>query len=233
MFTELNKQMAPLKVMKSSETIGQIAKAMSQLQSEINNPANTALNPFYKSKYAPLPEVLNVARPILGKFGLAVIQNPYNDENFVYITTLVIHESGEWLETNPLQLKPEKNTPQGVGSAITYGRRYSLSAVLGLASEEDDDGNSNEPTSGKPTKGKAKNTEDKPEATPTQEELKPILQKVMSMAKSKAAQSDEIKSQVQAVLVKYHASGNPNKITEIDKANECLKDLENIKTEDK
>ena len=58
--------------------------------------------------------------------------------------TLLLHESGEWIETEPLQMKLEKNTPQGVGSAVTYGRRYQISSVLGLASEEDDDGEANE-----------------------------------------------------------------------------------------
>lgn len=128
--------------MQKSESIKNLAIALSKFQSEVENPKNTADNPFYHSKYAPLQDVLNTVRPLLSKHGLSVIQSPAGDGQSVSITTLLIHESGEWIEFDPLILKAEKMTPQGAGSAITYGRRYALSAVLGISSEDDDDGNS-------------------------------------------------------------------------------------------
>lgn len=128
--------------MQKSESIKNLAIALSKFQSEVENPKNTADNPFYHSKYAPLQDVLNTVRPLLSKHGLSVIQSPAGDGQSVSITTLLIHESGEWIEFDPLVLKAEKMTPQGAGSAITYGRRYALSAVLGISSEDDDDGNS-------------------------------------------------------------------------------------------
>lgn len=128
--------------MNKSESIKNLAVALSKFQSEVENPKNTADNPFYHSKYAPLQDVLNTVRPLLSKHGLSVIQSPAGDGQSVSITTLLIHESGEWIEFDPLILKAEKMTPQGAGSAITYGRRYALSAVLGISSEDDDDGNS-------------------------------------------------------------------------------------------
>jgi hypothetical protein len=127
--------------MQKSDSIKNIAKALAAFQSEVKNPVNTADNPFFKSKYAPLQDILNLVRPLLSKHGLSVLQIPSGDGEKIIITTLLMHESGEWIETCPLILKPDKPTAQGAGSAITYGRRYSLSAVLGISSEDDDDGN--------------------------------------------------------------------------------------------
>lgn len=128
--------------MQKSESIKNLAIALSKFQSEVENPKNTADNPFYRSKYAPLQDVLNTVRPLLSKHGLSVVQSPAGDGELISITTLLLHESGEWIEFDPLVLKAEKVTPQGAGSMITYGRRYALSAVLGISSEDDDDGNS-------------------------------------------------------------------------------------------
>ena len=127
--------------MQTSESIKNIAKAMAQFQSEVKNPANTANNPFFNSKYAPLNDVLNLVRPILTKHGLSVLQSPSGDGEHIAVTTLIIHESGEWIESDPLTLRADKATAQGAGSAITYARRYALSAMLGISSEDDDDGN--------------------------------------------------------------------------------------------
>ncbi len=122
--------------------IKNIASALLEVQREIKNPSNTATNPFFKSKYAPLPDILNCIRPILTKNGILLIQNTgSNEAGDVYIQTKLIHTSGEIIETDKLLLKPDKNTAQGIGSAITYGRRYQLTALLGISSEDDDDGN--------------------------------------------------------------------------------------------
>ena len=127
--------------MRTSESIKNISKAMAQFQAEVKNPANTANNPFFKSKYAPLNDVLNLVRPILTKHGLSVLQSPSGDGEHITVTTLITHESGEWIESDPLTLKADKATAQGAGSAVTYARRYALSAMLGISSEDDDDGN--------------------------------------------------------------------------------------------
>ena len=127
--------------MQRSESIKNIAKALAQFQAEVRNPANTESNPFYRSKYAPLSDILNLARPLLSKHGLSVLQSPSGDGQNVTVTTLITHESGEWIESEPLTLKADKATAQGAGSAITYARRYALSAMLGISSEDDDDGN--------------------------------------------------------------------------------------------
>lgn len=127
--------------MNKSDSIKNLSIALSKFQGEIKNPNNTAVNPFFKSKYAPLNDVLNLVRPVLAKNGLSVVQAPSGDGENIIVTTTLLHESGEWIEFPSLTLRADKATAQGAGSAITYARRYSLSAVLGISSEDDGDGN--------------------------------------------------------------------------------------------
>jgi hypothetical protein len=124
-----------------SESIANLAQALCLFQGEVSNPKNSATNPFFKCKYAPLSEVINTTKPILSKHGLSVLQSPSGDGEHIIVTTLLMHSSGEWIEGEPLILKADKITAQGAGSAITYGRRYAMSAILGISSEDDDDGN--------------------------------------------------------------------------------------------
>lgn len=135
--------------MKKSESIIEIAKALIKFQNEVENPKNTAKNPMFNSKYAPLETVINTVKPILAKHGLSFIQSTGSEGESIIVTTMLIHESGEYLESAPLILPAHQArkgggkefNAQGAGSAITYARRYSLSAMLGIASESDDDGN--------------------------------------------------------------------------------------------
>lgn len=127
--------------MQKSESIKEIATALSRFQAEVTNPKNTADNPFFKSKYAPLNDVLNLVRPLLTKNGLSILQSPSGDGEKIIVTTMLMHSSGEWIELDPLVLRADKVTAQSAGSAITYARRYAVSAILGISSEDDDDGN--------------------------------------------------------------------------------------------
>lgn len=128
--------------MKMSENIAELAKSFAAAQAELKNPYNTADNPFYKSKYAPLPDLLNITRPVLAKHGLSIIQSPATDENGnTGVETMILHSSGQYILFEPYFLKPSKIDPQTAGGAITYARRYALNAALGISGEEDDDGN--------------------------------------------------------------------------------------------
>lgn len=115
------------------------AKAFVAAQMATEAVKKAASNPHFKSKYADLSEVVEATVPALNANGIAVIQSPGFDGDLVSITTMLIHESGATV-TGTLRMRPTKNDPQGVGSAITYGRRYSLLAMTGAA-PEDDDGN--------------------------------------------------------------------------------------------
>jgi hypothetical protein len=137
--------------MNRSESIKEIAVALCKFQAEVKNPSNNATNPMYKSKYSTLDNVINTVKPILSKFGLSYIQSPSTSEDGLHMgtITLLMHESGEWIESDPVVLPAYKLGKDGVkiydaqaaGIAITYGRRYSLSSLLGVSSEDDDDAN--------------------------------------------------------------------------------------------
>ena len=122
--------------MNKSESIKELCTALIVAKAEFNPIKKTALNPFFKSKYATLEMVIEATDPALCKSGLSIIQL-VNGEN---LETVLIHTSGEWIASETA-LKAVKQDPQAQGSAITYARRYALSAILGVASEEDDDGN--------------------------------------------------------------------------------------------
>ncbi|MCH4414487.1 ERF family protein [Staphylococcus haemolyticus] len=128
--------------MNRSESITEINKALNNFHKEVKQPFKDKNNPFYKSKYVPLENVAEAIDKTSTKFGLTYTQYPVsNEKGEVGVATILHHESGEYMEYPPLMVKPEKNTPQGVGSAITYSRRYSLSTVFGITSDQDDDGN--------------------------------------------------------------------------------------------
>lgn len=133
--------------MKMSEEITELATALAKFQAKVSNPNNskTADAGTFKYKYASLDEILNLVRPLLSEEGLSLIQSPVREEGLVGVKTLLLHTSGQHIEFEPVLMPLEKQSAQGVGAAITYSRRYSLSAILGIASEDDDDALSLEP----------------------------------------------------------------------------------------
>lgn len=119
-----------------------LATALAAFAKDVKNPACTANNPFFNSKYAPLHSILDEVRPVLAKHGLSVVQSTVSsdDGGGAGVVTRLVHASGEWLESDPLVLRQGKGTAQDAGSAVSYARRYSLCAMLGIASDPDDDG---------------------------------------------------------------------------------------------
>ena len=124
--------------MKKSESTIELAKALAKFQSEIKDPSKSGKANY--GKYVTLDELLESIRPVLSQNGLSFLQFPGGDGQLITITTGLLHSSGEWIESEPFTLKSQKVDPQGAGSAVTYGRRYSLSAFLGVAWDSDDDG---------------------------------------------------------------------------------------------
>ena len=93
----------------------------------------------YEYTYADLSDAFGVARPVLARHGLGVVQDVSVDDDRVRVTTILVHGSGEKMMFGPVGL-PTGGTPQAVGSAVTYARRYGLLAALGIAADDDDDG---------------------------------------------------------------------------------------------
>ena len=125
-----------------SENLDKLFKGMNTFRSQLKQPGKDAKNPFFKSNYVTLEGVQNAIDAAIKGTGLAYTQIVKNDDNGnVGVETIITHESGQYLTTGVLALRPEKATPQGYGSTITYAKRYQLSSAFGVSSDVDDDGN--------------------------------------------------------------------------------------------
>ena len=128
--------------MMQSESIANLAKALSIVQGKLTHAKKDSANPFFKSKYADLESVWDACRDLLANNGLAVAQFPgtYSDlDKSMSLTTILTHNSGEWI-SQEMSVPVTKPDAQGAGSALTYMRRYALAAVVGVV-QADDDGN--------------------------------------------------------------------------------------------
>lgn len=128
--------------MNKSDNIADLLAAVVAFQGEMPTIPKTKENPFFKgSKYAPLPEIQQAMQPVMLKHGLAVMQLPQHDDaGHDTLLTVIVHMSGQWISAEML-LHMAKSDAQGQGSAISYARRYALSAALGISADDDDDGN--------------------------------------------------------------------------------------------
>ena len=163
--------------MRHSETISKLAAALAAFQADIKDPMRSGENPHFRSRYVQIDGLLDAVRPVMAQHGLSFIQSTGGDGQAVSVTTMVMHTSGEWIETDALVLKAVKADPQGAGSAITYGRRYSLSAALGVAWDDDDDGNA---ASGKP-RVKAKKADNSLKAEAKESAIKSVMEQMIGL----------------------------------------------------
>ncbi len=120
-----------------SESIAKLALALSKAQGKIVAAKRQSANPFFKSKYADLAAIWDACRSALAENELAVFQPASARGRVAIITTIIVHSSGEFME-EALMMVAERDTPQAVGSTITYGRRYGLASMVGVAAEDDD-----------------------------------------------------------------------------------------------
>lgn len=124
--------------MKTSETILKIYEAFTLAQNEFEGAVKDSINSHFKSRYADMEAIVEGIKPAFKKYNLGFIQSVTGDGPNTILTTRIIHNSGEWIETYyPLTCKDWTN-PQAVGSAMTYARRYGLQAATGLPSVDDD-----------------------------------------------------------------------------------------------
>lgn len=127
--------------MKTSELINELAAALAKAQAEMKNAAMNRINPHFKSKYADLASVRDAVTPALAANGIALVQSmSATGDGQVLVHTRLMHSSGQWMES-VLPIYSDVGKPQVLGSALSYARRYSLSAICNIASEDDDDAN--------------------------------------------------------------------------------------------
>jgi hypothetical protein len=135
-------------IARESPETGQIAAALVSALSKLRNPprnraveVSTRGGGKYSFRYATLDKILDMARPVLAAEGLALFQPiSTNEKGGLVLVTRLLHRSGEWMETS-IPLPAPGGDPQSFGSAVTYLRRYAVTALLGIASDEDDDAN--------------------------------------------------------------------------------------------
>ena len=160
--------------MQKSESITNLATALSLAQGAMGKAAMSSTNPHFKSKYADLESLWDACKPHLTSNGLSVVQLPSCEAGQYYVETILLHSSGEWLSGRCF-IQPGKLDPHGIMSSYTYARRGGLQAMVGLCGDSDDDGNSamNFSTSARPTTSAKSSTPvsrifiPKPAAAPT------------------------------------------------------------------
>lgn len=135
--------------MNTSENISDLAAALAKAQGEIQNPERNRVNSHFKNSYADLAGGLDTIRPTLAKHGLAVVQMTRADGDMVFLHSRLLHASGQWIEATYPVCRLGKH--QEMGSALTYARRYALFALVGVAGDDDDDGNAAGTARGRPT----------------------------------------------------------------------------------
>jgi hypothetical protein len=161
----------------------EIFAAIVKAQAEMPTAPKDGHNPHFRSKYATLQSIAETAKPVLKKHGLAIIQTFEVACDGISIVTTLVHESGQYI-SGSLYLKAQKNDPQGYGSAITYGRRYAMAAILGMVADEDDDANAASTPQSIPPSAPAKSDENKPWL----DEKDEAYQKAMEYVKGKGEQ---------------------------------------------
>jgi hypothetical protein len=127
--------------MKTSDNVDKIFPAFVAFQAEMPPVPKDSINPHFRNKYASLGAITEATRPVLAKHGLAYTQGMAIVDGVQVMFTRIIHQSGQWMEDGGYALNPTKNDPQGMGSAVTYARRYTIGSTLGIITEDDDDGN--------------------------------------------------------------------------------------------
>ncbi len=123
--------------MNKSESLKNLATALHKAQGQIKHAVKDAANPFFKSRYADLVSVWDAMRDAFQANGLSVSQMPDMDGENPVLVSILMHTSGEFLESR-IKLNPAKNDPQGIGSCISYYRRYALQAIAGVCADDDD-----------------------------------------------------------------------------------------------
>lgn len=126
--------------MKTSESLKNFAPAFRKAQSEMEAVKKDSTNPHFKSKYADINSIIECVTEILNRNNISFSQHPVSTERGVGVTTILMHDSGEWIQDSYALPLAKPGAQQGSG-AVTYARRYGLQSICGLRAYDDDDGN--------------------------------------------------------------------------------------------
>jgi len=126
--------------MNHSESMAKLATALAKAQTELKNPPLDSTNPHFNSKFASLKGTRGAIQPVFAKHGISIIQMPAGNGTSVGLTTMLLHESGEYL-SETMEIDWKTDNPQKIASLITYLRRYALQGFANVVGDIDDDGN--------------------------------------------------------------------------------------------
>lgn len=127
-----------------SESLNELAPALAKAQAAMKAAVMDGQNPHFNSRFCTLSSITDAVRKPLADHGLCVVQGVGAGEGTAKVSTMVLHSSGQWIACELALPVGERATPQAIGSAISYGRRYGLAGLLGVVSDTDDDGNAAE-----------------------------------------------------------------------------------------
>ena len=164
-----------------------IATALLKAQTEMSNPKKDATNPFFKSKYADLNAVREAVIPILNNNGIVVLQPIKNIEGKNFVCTMLLHETGEMLESFTEIVYNKTNDAQAQGSGITYARRYGLQSFVCVGADDDDGNKASAPVD--PNIAKLK-------ACKTLDELSKVFKSIANPSKEITSLTVELKSKL-------------------------------------
>lgn len=221
--------------MKQSESIAKLAAALVAANREIRPIAKDSVNPHFKSKFASLDAIMCEIRPILASHGLAIIQGattPHTNESGTVtaftVETLLVHESGEWVLSSVV-MPIIKSDPQGAGAAVTYGRRYGVSALLGLSTDEDDDGNAatlqGQKSAAKRASARTAGTGTSPTQAPAAQSSAPLNQRThLPFGKSKGTPLKDMRPEDLLAAVTWARENKPQQYAEFIEAADMVLD---------
>lgn len=200
--------------MKTSESVKEIAAALAAAQAEMGRvikdktaKVQTKIGGGYSFDYADLPSMLDVVKPALAKHNIALVQAAEVPDGVLRLDTRLLHSSGEWIESS-LSMKPDDTSPQKIGSAITYARRYALGCMVGVAAEdEDDDGNAAQGNMAQVTQRPRQQPASTPPAEPAAKAPPPFVAALWNRVKSEFG--EEAREQFAAASLKALGEGHP------------------------
>lgn len=176
--------------MKYSPTLTKIAPAVLAAQKSIGSAKKDAVNPFFKSSYADLGSVMEACKEAFNDNGITVLQPVgTNEEGQVYVETVLLHESGEWISDQMLLSQKITNDPQSQGSAISYARRYSLQSIAFIPAEDDDAEKTKSPV--KSVSPNQNSEESEPVGNPSGNLISPAQLRLVAVLLNKKGKTDE------------------------------------------
>lgn len=169
--------------MKTSEQIDKLNEALAKAQGTIKPAVFDCVNPHYKSKYASLASTWDACRDSLAANGLSVIQGIDENEASTKVVSRLGHSSGQWIESEMTLIYEKSKGMQGIGSALSYAKRYLLSSMVGIVADTDDDAESNAADVGQGNAGQEHQGNQKKKFTPTPKKTADPVPKPLANAK--------------------------------------------------